>query len=106
MVPVRAVGRPRLPLCGHQARRREPGRRHLTDAGSKRALFITLGGYTGDARHLADKHGIEVVNEAGLAKMHEATDARFDPTALEILADTRKLCPKCEREMVLRTASK
>jgi ssDNA-binding Zn-finger/Zn-ribbon topoisomerase 1 len=36
----------------------------------------------------------------------EATDARFDPAALEILRDARKLCPKCERELVLRTAGK
>ena len=41
---------------------------------------------------------------AELARMLEATDARFDPAALEILRDTRKLCPKCERKMVLRTA--
>jgi ssDNA-binding Zn-finger/Zn-ribbon topoisomerase 1 len=38
--------------------------------------------------------------------MLEATDARFDPAALEILRDNWKMCPKCEREMVLRTASK
>jgi hypothetical protein len=42
---------------------------------------------------MADKHGIEVVNEAGLARKLEATDARFDPAALEIQRDTRKLCP-------------
>jgi restriction system protein len=78
----------------------------LTDAGIQRGLFITLGGYTGDAKRLADKHGIEVVNEVGLARMLEATDAKFDPAALEILWDTQKLCPKCERQMVLRTASK
>ena len=78
----------------------------LTDAGIQRGLFITLGGYTGDAKRLADKHCIEVVNEVGLAKMLQATDARFDTAALEILRDTRKLCPKCEREMILRTASK
>ena len=78
----------------------------LTDAGIQRGLFITLGGYTGDAKRLADKHGIEVVNEAGLARMLESTDANFDPVAQEILRDTRKLCPKCERELVLRTASK
>lgn len=76
----------------------------LTDAGIKRGMFMTLGGYTGDAKRLADKHGIEVVNESGLARMLEATDARFDPAALEILQETRKLCPKCESEMVLRTA--
>ena len=38
--------------------------------------------------------------------MLEATDARFDPAALEILNDTRKLCPKCERELVLKTAGR
>jgi restriction system protein len=77
----------------------------LTDAGIQRGLFITLGGCTGDAKRLVDKHGIEVVNEAGLARMLEATDARFDRAALEILPDTRKLCPQCERKMVPRTAS-
>ena len=78
----------------------------LTDAGIRRGLFITLGGCTEDAKRLADKHGIEVVNEAGLARMLEATDAKFDQAALEILRDDWKMCPKCEREMVLRTASK
>ena len=78
----------------------------LTDASIQRGLFITLGGCTGDAKRLADKHGIEVVNEAGLARMLEVTDARFDPAALEILRDDWKMCPKCEREMVLRTATK
>ena len=78
----------------------------LTDASIQRGLFITLGGCTGDAKRLADKDGIEVVNEAGLARMLEVTDARFDPAALEILRDDWKMCPKCEREMVLRTATK
>jgi restriction system protein len=78
----------------------------LTDVGIRRGLFITLGGYTGGAKMLADKHGIEVVNQTGLARMLETTDARFDPAALEILRDTRKFCPKCEREMVRRTATK
>ena len=66
----------------------------LTDSGIQRGLFITLGGYTGDAKRLADKHGIEIVNEAGRARMLEATDARFDPAALEILRNTREAVPK------------
>lgn len=78
----------------------------LTDAGISKGIFITLCGYTGDAKQLADKHGIEIVNETGLAKMIEDTDARFDPETLAILRDTRKFCPKCEAEMVLRTATK
>jgi restriction system protein len=77
----------------------------LTHAGFKKGIFITLRGYTGDAKLLAQEHGIEILNETDLAGLLEKTDARFDPEALAILSDTRKLCPKCEREMVLRTAS-
>ena len=76
----------------------------LADSGIQRGLFITLGGYTGRAKQLADRHGIAIVNKTDLAGMLEATDSRFDPAVLEILNDTRKLCPKCERELVLRTA--
>jgi hypothetical protein len=78
----------------------------LTDAGIPKGIFITLCGYTGEAKQLAGKHGIEIVNEIGLAQMLESTNARFDPETLTILRDTRKFCPKCESEMVLRTAAK
>jgi len=78
----------------------------LTASGIQRGLFVTLSGYTGEAKQLADKHGITILNEADLAVMLEATHARFDPAVLEILNDSRKLCPKCERELVLRTAGK
>jgi restriction system protein len=78
----------------------------LTDAGIQKGVFITLCGYTVEAKQLAEKHGIEIVNEIGLALMLESTDARFDPETLSILYDTRKFCPKCERELVLRTAKK
>ena len=78
----------------------------LTDSGIQRGLFVTLGGYTGEAKHLADKHGITIVNETDLARMVEVTDASFDPAVLEILRDTRKLCPKCERQMELKTAKR
>lgn len=47
-----------------------------------------------DAKQLAEKHGIKIVNEVGLAKMIEDTGARLDPEALAILKDTRKFCPK------------
>lgn len=78
----------------------------LTDAGITNGIFITLCGYTGEAKQLAEKHGIEIINETGLAKIIEATDARSDLETLAILRDTRKFCPKCESEMVLRTATK
>jgi len=78
----------------------------LTDAKIQKGIFITLCGYTGEAKQLAGKHGIEIINESGLARMLESTDARFDPVVLAILHDKRKFCPKCESELVLRTATK
>lgn len=78
----------------------------LADARIHDGIFITLCGYSGDAKQLAERHGIEIVNEVGLAKLIEATDARFDPETLAILQDTRKFCPKCESGMLLRTATK
>ena len=78
----------------------------LTDAGIQKGIFITLCGYTGEARQLAEKHGIEIVNETGLAQMLESTDAKSDREALALLRDTRKFCPKCENELVLRTAAR
>ena len=78
----------------------------LTDSGIRHGVFVMLGGCTDDAKQLADKHGIEIFNEADLATMLDQTDARFDPEALEILNDTRKYCPKCGSVLVIRTARK
>ena len=78
----------------------------LTDAGIQKGIFITVRGYTGEARQLAEKHDIEILNETGLTRMLDATDTRFDPHVLELLRDTRKFCPKCERELVIRVAKR
>lgn len=78
----------------------------LTDARIQRGIFVTLCGYTGDAKQLADKHGIEIVNEKVLAGMIEGAGLSSDPEVLALLNDTKKVCPKCESEMVLRTAKK
>ena len=78
----------------------------LTDAGIQKGKLITLRGYTGEAKQLAEKHQIEIVNEVGLTQLIESTDAQFDPEVLKLLHDTRKFCPKCEREMVIRVAER
>jgi restriction system protein len=77
----------------------------LTDSKIQKGIFITLEGYTGEAKQLAEKHGIEIINEAGLRTMMNGLNLR-DPKILEIFNDARKICPKCESEMVLRTARK
>ncbi len=78
----------------------------LTDAQIQHGIFITLNGYSGDAKQLAEKHGIEIINETGLAEMLSGLNLHVDSRALEILNDTRKFCPKCERLMIERVAEK
>jgi hypothetical protein len=78
----------------------------LTDADIPQGKLITLCGCTHPALQLAKRHDIEILTEAELAGMLEATDARLDPEVLDLLRETRKFCPKCEREMVIRVAGK
>jgi len=77
----------------------------LMDAGLKKGVFVTLCGSTGEAKQLAERHGIEILNETAVVKMLESIDASYDPQMLAILNDTTKYCPKCESVMVLRTAA-
>ena len=78
----------------------------LTDAQIQSGIFVTLCGYTGDAKQLAEKHGIKIVNEKVLGEMIEGAGLSSDPEVLALLLDTKKICPKCENVMVLRTATK
>jgi restriction system protein len=77
----------------------------LTDSKIQKGIFITLEGYSGDAKQLADKHGIEIINETGLRRLAEGLDFG-DPKIVEIFSDTRKICPKCEQPLVKRIANK
>ncbi len=78
----------------------------LTDSGIPRGIFITLQGYTDDARALADKHDISLLSEKSLVKFLEDVDWKFNPVITSVLDDHRKLCPRCESELVLRTATR
>lgn len=77
----------------------------LTDSKIERGIFITLNGYTGEAKQLAEKHGIEIINETGLRRMVEGLDLRAQKIQ-EIFDGTLKICPKCERPLVIRTPRK
>lgn len=78
----------------------------LADAEIEKGVFITLCGYTGDAKQLAEKQGIERHNGAELTRMLDSTGVRFDGEVLSTLRNTRRFCPKWEREMVHRTATR
>jgi HJR/Mrr/RecB family endonuclease len=76
----------------------------LTDSKISKGIFITLTGYSDDAKKLADKHGIQILNESDVVRMLEESGLICAKEISELLSDSRKFCPKCESEMVLRTA--
>lgn len=78
----------------------------LTHAEIRRGVFITLHGYTDDAKGLAEQHGIATLDEEGFSRLFEEANGRFDPDLMAVLLDARKFCPKCESEMTLRRAER
>ena len=76
----------------------------MADSEVTNGIFITLTGYSGDAKQLADKHGIQILNESDVIKMLEDSGLADSQEVIELFSDSRKFCPKCEKEMVLRTA--
>ena len=76
----------------------------LTDSRIPKGIFITLVGYSGEAKQLADKHGIQILNESDVTRMLEESGLLYSKEISELFSDRRKFCPKCESEMVLRTS--
>ncbi len=76
----------------------------MADSGIPHGIFITLTGYSGDAKQLADKHGIQILNESDVINMLEDSGLADSQEVTELFSDSKKYCPKCEKEMVLRTA--
>jgi hypothetical protein len=77
----------------------------LQDAGIAKGVIVSMKGFTGPARELACRNGIELLGKSALVQMlHEA---RFTPHIRElkaIMESEEKHCPRCERLMVLRTS--
>jgi restriction system protein len=59
---------------------------------------------TPDARELAGKHGIGVMDREDLIEWVEGTLATENPEVRRALERPEKLCPKCGAKMVERTA--
>jgi hypothetical protein len=76
----------------------------LTDSGISKGIFVTLIGYSADAKQLADKHGIQILNESDIVRILEDSGLMYSNEIYSLISDQRKFCPKCEKEMVLRTA--
>jgi hypothetical protein len=52
----------------------------------------------------AIKHGIQILNESDVVRMLEESGLMSSKEDSALFSDSRKFCPKCEREMVLRRA--
>jgi hypothetical protein len=79
----------------------------LQDAGIPEGVIVSIKGFTAPARELAARHKIELIGKSSLLGMLK--DASFTPHIREINAimdSDDKRCPKCERQMLLRTSSK
>ncbi|MCX6894667.1 MAG: restriction endonuclease [Verrucomicrobia bacterium] len=76
----------------------------LTDTKIQKGIFITLTGYSGEAKQLADKHGIQILNESDVIRMLEQSGLVYSQEISALLSDSRKYCPKCESELVMREA--
>jgi HJR/Mrr/RecB family endonuclease len=95
--------------CKHW-RSRSVGVRHireflgtLTDSKIEKGIFITLAGCSNEARPLAEKHGIQILHESDIIKMLEGSGLIHSKEISKLFSDDRKICAKCENEMVLRT---
>jgi hypothetical protein len=77
----------------------------MTDAKVETGVLVTLRGCTQDATEFEKKHNIHIVDEAELVKLMRMSDGSLDQRVIAILDDKRKFCPKCERPLVLRTAT-
>jgi len=78
----------------------------LKDRGLDRGIFVTLHSYTSEAKALASRNQIELADTDEISRMLDTARCDQNPRLLAILDDTRKLCPKCEAEMNLRTTRK
>ncbi len=76
----------------------------LTDHKVSKGVYITLQGYTQEARQFAGKHGIELIDETDLIKMLNDSGLAYSREVSELFASREKCCPKCGEKMVVRTA--
>ncbi|MEJ0089779.1 MAG: restriction endonuclease [Limisphaerales bacterium] len=76
----------------------------LTDQKVGKGVYVTLHGYTQEARLFADKHGIDLLDETDLIKMLNDSGLAYSREVSELFASKEKCCPKCGEKMVVRTA--
>jgi hypothetical protein len=69
-------------------------------------IFVITNHVTEEARDLAQKNNIQIVDQFHLELLFKKYDAAFDPEFTVLLNGSEKWCPKCESEMVPRVTKK
>ena len=75
-------------------------------AGVQYGVCVTMRGFTREAQDLAARQGIVTYIERDIVDMIISADVAHAPRIASLLNDSRKICPECESEMVVRTAKK
>ena len=76
----------------------------LTDSRITKGVYVTMRGYSNEARDAGVRNGLVLLDENQLVELIIALGPDHGARVVELLNDPRKFCPKCERVMVLRTA--
>jgi hypothetical protein len=107
---IQKSGNPVAVQCKHW-RTRDVGVRQvrelcgaMTDLKFQVGVMVTLNGFTPDAKALAARNRIHLVDETELLSMLQSLDLPDDPELQACLTNPDKCCPKCGKEMKLRTA--
>ncbi len=78
----------------------------MADAGVEYGVCVTMRGFSKEPQDLAARQGIVLYQEADIVEMIMSADSVCAPRIATLLNDTRKFCPECETEMVIKTAKK
>lgn len=78
----------------------------MTHEHISRGIIVGVRDFTTEARLFAPEHNIQLLDRTMLDSMFRTCSTWNDPETAEILRTDIKLCPQCDRLMVLRTASR
>jgi hypothetical protein len=76
----------------------------MQDAKISKGMLVTISRCTKDAEQLASRNNVQLVEHADFERLVESVDGCYDSEIQQLLEDTRKICPKCEQLMQVRTA--
>jgi HJR/Mrr/RecB family endonuclease len=78
----------------------------IKDAGLESGRLIALKDFSPDARALAQRNNVQLVDGKDLVKLMTEVNWETNPAIQAILSETIKICPQCDSRMILRTVEK